>query len=220
VQKPEKDLAGSPATSQRGVVIASTNMAEVEETAVMAEAKAEDTPKEENGGDEKTEEVEETKEADATKRQGAGDAGKAAEEEEETKEKDGAAKNTRKKREFNLPARESKRARKSVETFVADDFSAPKEKVAIVEGRGSRLGSIPNVKESIESYSNSSNDLAMAHKLLFPVKGKVGKADIKFRKDELFGFSGYLAPLVKGEDKEERADADEKAEVSHSMCDV
>jgi hypothetical protein len=57
----------------------------------------------------------------------------------------------------------------------------------------------------------------MAHKLLFSVKRNVGKANIRFRKDDLLGFSGYLAPLVEGEDKEERADLDEKEEVSHSI---
>jgi hypothetical protein len=216
------------------------DMAEVEEPAVMTEAKAEDTPKEEIGGDGKTEGIkerkaakelkaeEESKEDDlaAIKEEDNGhDTGKAAEEEaaneeEETKGKDGTAKKRRKKQEFNLPARESKRARKSVETFVTENFTASKEKVSIAEGRGSQLGSIPNVKASIESYSNTSDDLAMAYKLLFSVRRKAGKADLKFRKDELFAFSGYLAPLVEGEDKEERADLDEKEEVSFSICDV
>jgi hypothetical protein len=214
------------------------NMTEAEETTVPA--KTEDTPEEENGRRDKAEEVEEANaaeeaanEVDATTE---AEAAGGTEESEATKEEeeevadeteatpeegaDGTERkrNTR-KRQNDPPMLESKRARKSAETFAPAFFSkkGTQDKVNIIEGRGSRLGSILNVRKSIESFSNTAEDIHMAHRLLFTIRGKPGKDDFKYRKDQLLAFSGFLTPLVEGEDQNYRAKIDDQAEVRHWM---
>ena len=110
----------------------------------------------------------------------------------------------------------SKRVRKSAETFEPTIFNAHKEQITIVQGRGKRLADIPNVKKKIESYSNNADDLAAAHKLVFTFRGKIGKAGSRHRKEQLLAFSGYLPPLVEGQDEEERDKIDEEAETKMS----
>lgn len=209
-------------------------------------SKAGDTPKEVSGGGDKTEETEDTKaeetqETRAAEKQAANeteasdeaDAGGTAEaagdetanELEATKEEHAGATGEQRSRTRQMDplagespeGRESKRPRKSAESFAPENFKTTPQKGTIFKGRGSRLEDIPNVKESIESYSTDSDDLAMAQKLLFPKRGRLGQDDIKSRKSHLLNFSGYLEPLIEGEEEDERANIDEKAEVNHSI---
>lgn len=213
---------------------------------MLTEDKAEDTSlaentlKEASGEGHKTEEAEETKvteettaaeveaakDTEAVNEAEAGGTAEAKEEEianeSEAKKDEGAGVARNKRiitRQEDPPvsespeAPESKRARKTADSFVPDNFN--KTKVTIIKGRGSRLGDIPNVRESI--VSNNSDDIFIAHRLLFPQKGNPRKDGMKLKKSQILDFSGYLTPLIEGEDEKERADIDEKAEVSLSI---
>ena len=67
----------------------------------------------------------------------------------------------------------SKRSRKSAQSFQPENFASPKDTVTIIEGRGTKLADIPNVKEKIESLNNNSEEIIAAHKLIF--RANVGK---------------------------------------------
>lgn len=109
------------------------------------------------------------------------------------------------------PSRSSKRSRKQVKEFKPDNFMAEKDMVNIIEGRGMKCEDIPNVREKIESYSNNSEEIIAAHKLVF--RSNIGKPASNHRKEHLLAFSGYLPALVEGEDKKEQEKSDEKFEV-------
>ena len=109
------------------------------------------------------------------------------------------------------PSRTSKRSRKKVQEFKPVNFMAEKDAITIIEGRGMKCEDIPNVEEKIESYNNNSEEIVAAHKLVF--RANIGKPASNHRKEHLLAFSGYLPPLVEGEDKEERDKSDEKIEV-------
>lgn len=111
-----------------------------------------------------------------------------------------------------LPERSGKRLRKSAKAYVPTDFTVEKQRVTIINGRGTRLSAIPSVKKSIESCPASSADLSLAHKLVFAPRGKVAPRDMKHH---LLKFNGFLTPIEEDEDEDAREKLDEEAEVSY-----
>ena len=106
----------------------------------------------------------------------------------------------------------SKRERKSAAIFEAEDFqatAAAKAEARIhLDGRGTKLEDIPGTCESIKAAKLKSNELKMAHQLVFG-----GASKEKVRKQQLLEFSGYL-PTKSTDDEEEQKGIDEKLEVS------
>lgn len=106
----------------------------------------------------------------------------------------------------------SKRERKSAAIFEAEDFqatAAAKAEARIhLDGRGTKLEDIPGTCESIKAAKLKSNELKMAHQLVFG-----GASKEKVRKQQLLEFSGYL-PTKSADDEEEQKAIDEKLEVS------
>mmetsp|Transcript_23400 Transcript_23400/g.50755 ORF Transcript_23400/g.50755 Transcript_23400/m.50755 type:complete len:344 (+) Transcript_23400:103-1134(+) len=108
-----------------------------------------------------------------------------------------------------LPTK-SKRERKSVEKFEADDFVA--EKAAKAEekqmhGRGTKLEDIESVRESIKASKMTGPQLATAHNLVFGGRGKD-----RLKKQQLLEFSGYLPVKEKGVDKDKQQEIDDDLE--------
>ena len=105
----------------------------------------------------------------------------------------------------------SKRERKSAAIFEAEDFqatAAAKAEARIhLDGRGTKLEDIPGTCESIKAAKLKSNELKMAHQLVFG-----GASKEKVRKQQLLEFSGYL-PTKSTNDEEEQKAIDEKLEV-------
>lgn len=130
---------------------------------------------------------------------------------EEEKEEDASKKKRKSSITPDAPSRTSKRSRKKVQEFKPVNFMAEKDAITIIEGRGMKCEDIPNVEEKIESYNNNSEEIVAAHKLVF--RANIGKPASNHRKEHLLAFSGYLPPLVEGEDEEERDKSDEKIEV-------
>lgn len=113
-----------------------------------------------------------------------------------------------------VPEPRSKRARKSAQAYNPGNFAAEKKTVEaylLQYGRGTKLGDMPSVRESIDEYSNTSETIVMAHRFLF------GGLSSKNRKKDLFDFRGYLPPKVDGEEKDEREAKDEAAEKKMSI---
>jgi len=113
-----------------------------------------------------------------------------------------------------LPTK-SKRERKSVEKFEADDFVA--EKAAKAEekqmhGRGTKLEDIESVRESIKASKMTGPQLATAHNLVFGGRGKD-----RLKKQQLLEFSGYLPVKEKGVDKDKQQEIDDDLEVSNDF---
>lgn len=106
----------------------------------------------------------------------------------------------------------SKRERKSAAIFEAEDFqaaAAAKAEARIhLDGRGTKLENIPGTCESIKAAKLKSNELKMAHQLVFG-----GASKEKVRKQQLLQFAGYL-PTKSTDDEEEQKAIDEKLEVS------
>jgi hypothetical protein len=91
----------------------------------------------------------------------------------------------------------SKRARKSSEAFTPTNFKDVDKSVSIVSGRGTKLSDLDVVKDSVQGHTSTSDELLLAHKLLYSIRGgKPAKKDIK---SNILAFSGYLAEKKDGE---------------------
>ena len=112
-----------------------------------------------------------------------------------------------------LPAT-SKRERKTVAVFEAEDFQAAAvakaESRTHLDGRGTKLEDIPSTCESIKAAKMKGQELKMAHQLVFG-----GASKEKLRKQQLLEFSGYLP--TKSDEEEQKA-IDDKLEVCRRMC--
>jgi hypothetical protein len=106
----------------------------------------------------------------------------------------------------------SKRERKSAAIFEAEDFqataAAKAEARTNLDGRGTKLENIPSTCGSIKAAKMKSQELKMAHQLVFG-----GASKEKVRKQQLLEFSGYL-PTKSTDDEEQQKAIDEKLEVS------
>ena len=114
-----------------------------------------------------------------------------------------------------LPAT-SKRERKTVAIFEAEDFqaaaAAKAESRTHLDGRGTKLEDIPSTCESIKAAKMKGQELKMAHQLVFG-----GASKEKLRKQQLLEFSGYL-PTKSTDNEEEQKAIDDKLEVCRRMC--
>ena len=114
-----------------------------------------------------------------------------------------------------LPAT-SKRERKTVAVFEAEDFqaaaAAKAEARTHLDGRGTKLEDIPSTCESIKAAKMKGQELKMAHQLVFG-----GASKEKLRKQQLLEFSGYL-PTKSTDDEEEQKAIDDKLEVCRMCC--
>jgi hypothetical protein len=109
------------------------------------------------------------------------------------------------------PKRE-KRARKSADVFVPQDFSAVDKTVAVPLGRGTKLDELDDCKASIESFPNTSFELQSAFRLLYGRKAI--KKDLKAIKSTLLEFCGFLLEQPAEINKDEKEAQDEQEEVS------
>ena len=107
-----------------------------------------------------------------------------------------------------------RRERKSANAFTPDDFTHVEKSVKQKNGRGKPLGELEMVKKSIESAPVASNELQQVHRLLFAMRGKPPKKEMK---SNLLKFSGYLPEKDSSLDKEAQDDVDEEVEVSTSF---
>eukprot|EP00980_Cylindrotheca_fusiformis_P021176 scaffold8136_cov127-Cylindrotheca_fusiformis.AAC.16 len=99
-----------------------------------------------------------------------------------------------------------KRARKTgggpAAVYDPVDFTMKEpEGIKIIKGRGSKLGSFPSVKASIESSKRTADEISFAHQFLFGKKGKPTKREMK---DHLLEFSGYLKPIPSGKSRTDK----------------
>ena len=110
----------------------------------------------------------------------------------------------------------SKRERKTVAVFEAEDFqaaaAAKAEARTHLDGRGTKLEDIPSTCESIKAAKMKGQELKMAHQLVFG-----GASKEKLRKQQLLEFSGYL-PTKSTDDEEEQKAIDDKLEVCRMCC--
>ena len=115
-----------------------------------------------------------------------------------------------------LPAT-SKRERKTVAVFEAEDFqaaaAAKAEARTHLDGRGTKLEDIPSTCESIKAAKMKGQELKMAHQLVFG-----GASKEKLRKQQLLEFSGYLPTKSTGASSEEQEAIDNKLEVCCMCC--
>lgn len=105
----------------------------------------------------------------------------------------------------------NKRSRKSASAFVPENFKVAEKPLPIIHGRGERLGDIPAVRKSVESFTTSSKEMLMAHRLLYPARGKPAK---KHMREAILAFHGFLPHRPEGMDETEAEKIDEKMEVS------
>jgi len=103
-----------------------------------------------------------------------------------------------------------RRERKTANTFTPDDFKHVDKSVSVRMGRGTPLGELPAVAESIESFSSTSEELLVLHRLLYTTRGKPPKKDLK---SNILAFSGYLPVKDKELDKKAQDEIDEELEV-------
>jgi hypothetical protein len=130
---------------------------------------------------------------------------------EETKETSEVDKtNEKRPTESPEPTRE-KRARKSAEAFVPDNFKHIEHQVVIVEGRGTPLQDLEPVRASIEALQVTAPELLAAHKFLYPSQRKPPKHRIK---SDILEFSGFLPKLQEGQEEKDVEESDDKLEVS------
>ena len=111
----------------------------------------------------------------------------------------------------------SKRRRRSSQTspYQPEDFKRATNAVQIFRGRGDKLGDIESVKESIDKYARTSEEMTAAHKFLFS-RGRVPRNQIK---GNILEFSGFLKYF--DEEKHDKAKVekeDEDAEVRFVSC--
>jgi hypothetical protein len=107
-----------------------------------------------------------------------------------------------------------KRARKTLEAYVPVDFTKVDRSVNIIQGRGSKIGDLRAVRESIEG-SKDPAVAELAHKFLFGGNKKPPKDSAI--KANLLAFSGYLPPKPDGVTEKELEAMDKKVEVSRSF---
>lgn len=107
------------------------------------------------------------------------------------------------------PSRE-KRARKTAEAFIPDDFKHIEHQVVIVEGRGTKLIDLAPVHASIEALPVTAPELLAAHKFLYPSQRKPPKNSIK---SDILEFSGFLPKLQEGQEEKDVEESDDKLEV-------
>lgn len=108
------------------------------------------------------------------------------------------------------PKRE-KRSRKSSETFVPEDFTEVDRTTHVIQGRGTKLGNLPAVRESIEAVPMTADIVDAAHKLLFK---RVHKPPKKEMRSSILQFSGYLEPKNPKLNADQQQEYDNEAEVS------
>jgi hypothetical protein len=99
-------------------------------------------------------------------------------------------------------------------SYRPEDFTQSQGGMHIIKGRGEKLGKIPSVKACIDKFSANSEEMLAAHKLLFIIRGKVPKKDMK---RNILEFSGYLKEIPKVFDKVQLEEEDEAAETKYSM---
>ncbi len=86
--------------------------------------------------------------------------------------------------------------------------------VHIIKGRGEKLKDMPAVKASIEKYSNNSEEMNVAHRLLYTTRGKAAKREMK---GNILEFSGFLKDAPKDYDAKKLDEEDEEVEVRTVM---
>jgi hypothetical protein len=99
-----------------------------------------------------------------------------------------------------------------------EDFTMKEmEGIKLIKGRGTKLGSFPSVKASIESSKRTGDEITFAHQFLFGKKGKLSKKDMKAN---LLEFSGYLKPIPSGKNRNDKEvdKQEELVEVRHACC--
>jgi hypothetical protein len=120
------------------------------------------------------------------------------------KKKAAASKRTKKRAATASSDDRPKRARKNPMQAVYDpeDFTMKEsEGIRIVKGRGSKLGSFPSVKSSVESAKRTGEEIAIAHQFLFGKKGKYNKKEMKAH---ILDFSGFLKPIPAGKKRTDK----------------
>jgi hypothetical protein len=105
------------------------------------------------------------------------------------------------------------RQKKSVAAYEPVDFKNAKCSVTIMRGRGMTLGDIPAIRAQVQSFSMNSEEMKLAHRLVYKYRGRISPKEYK---RNLLAFSGYLREMNSDEDEEALAPEDEEAEVS--MC--
>lgn len=108
------------------------------------------------------------------------------------------------------PIKREKRDRKSADAFKPDDFAKVDRSVNIADGRGVPLAKLDVCKNSIEKEPANSEVIALAHKLLFTVRGRPNKKDMK---KNILMFSGFFS-ASKDPDKAKQEKLDLHEEVS------
>jgi hypothetical protein len=137
---------------------------------------------------------------------------------EEKKEADGVEIDWRKKprkrkvHPVTIEEPRSKRARKPIQAkaYQPEDFTSVGHAIQIFRGRGKKLQDIDSVKESINSYSMNSEEVAQAHRFLYTMRGRVARREMK---SNILEFSGYLKHIPKGVDEKKIEVEDEFDEV-------
>ena len=105
----------------------------------------------------------------------------------------------------------SKRRRKSAQTAVyqPENFKNTTHVVQIFRGRGKKLGDL--IRDHIDKFKVTSDEMESAHKFLYSIRGKVPKNQIK---SNILEFSGFLRHFDEDKvDKEAIDKEDEDAEV-------
>jgi hypothetical protein len=82
-----------------------------------------------------------------------------------------------------------------------------------MRGRGMKFGDIPAIRAQVESFSMNSEEMKLAHRLLYKYRGR---GNAKEYKRNILAFNGYLREMNSDEDEETLEEEDEEAEVS--MC--
>jgi hypothetical protein len=106
-----------------------------------------------------------------------------------------------------------KRRQSKADAYQPLDFKSPSSKSGpqISVGRGKKLGEIEAVKTNVTGFSVDDDEMTLAHKLLYKMRGRPAKKDLR---RNILEFSGYLRPLESGETGEDVEEEDEEAEVT------
>lgn len=91
--------------------------------------------------------------------------------------------------------------------FTMTSHNATANASFVAAGRGKKLGEIAVVNKCMNKYKLNSDELTSAYKFIFSNRGIANK---KLIKQKLLDFSGYLAPLPKGNYNEEKQDEDDE----------
>jgi hypothetical protein len=106
----------------------------------------------------------------------------------------------------------SKRSRKlsQPESYQPENFKKTTHSAPLSRGRGKKLKDIDSVKESVEQFSMNSEEMVMAHKFLYTMRGRVPRRDMK---TNVLEFSGFLKYMPEDADEKGFEEDDEEAEV-------